>query len=129
HTIVAGVRYQTASADTTSDFSIRSTFMGVHTNHFPQDIQDSDLNRISLYGYHTWTVVEPLQITAGLTYDRLHYPRNRDPQPITAEEKTDYWLSPKAGFIWTPFRDTHVRGAYTRSLGGVFFDTSVRLEP
>ena len=31
--------------------------------------------------------------------------------------------------IWTPLKDTTVRGAYTRSLGGVFFDNSLRLEP
>jgi hypothetical protein len=38
-------------------------------------------------------------------------------------------VSPKVGFLWTPWKDTHFRGAYTRSLGGLFFDTSVRLEP
>src|SRR5439155_9681737 len=38
-------------------------------------------------------------------------------------------LSPKAGAIWTPWRDTTVRAAYTRSLGGVSFDQSFQLEP
>jgi len=38
-------------------------------------------------------------------------------------------FSPKAGFIWSPDKMTSVRGAYTRSLGGLFYDQSVRLEP
>src|SRR4029077_5741990 len=33
------------------------------------------------------------------------------------------------GLVWSPARDTHFRATYTRSLGGVFYDTSVRLEP
>src|SRR6185436_7971731 len=38
-------------------------------------------------------------------------------------------VSPKAGFLWTLAKGTELRGIYTRSLGGVFYDTSVRLEP
>src|SRR5206468_2522624 len=36
---------------------------------------------------------------------------------------------PKFGILITPWKNTHLRAAYTRSLGGVFFDTSLRLEP
>src|SRR5262249_16471181 len=52
-----------------------------------------------------------------------------DTSPITDRQDTKDQVSPKAGVIWSPFPDTHLRGVYTRSLGGVFFDTSVRLEP
>jgi hypothetical protein len=38
-------------------------------------------------------------------------------------------IAPKAGIIWTPWADTHLRAYYTRSIGGVYFDNSVRLEP
>src|SRR4029077_7394149 len=38
-------------------------------------------------------------------------------------------ISPKAGVIWNPAGNLFVRGAYTRSLGGVSFDESVGLEP
>ncbi len=31
--------------------------------------------------------------------------------------------------VWAPRQGTTFRGAYTRSLGGLFYDTSVRLEP
>ena len=33
------------------------------------------------------------------------------------------------GILWTPWRGGSWRAAYTRSLGGLFFDNSVRLEP
>jgi outer membrane receptor protein involved in Fe transport len=73
--------------------------------------------------------VDQLQLTAGVSYDRLHYPVGIDTPPITSQEKNIDQISPKAGVIWTPLPDTHLRFAYTRSLGGVFYDTSVRLEP
>ena len=64
-----------------------------------------------------------------MAYDRLHFPRDIDTQPITgAEADTDH-VSPKAGIIWSPTPETHLRAAYTRSLGGAFIDSSVRLEP
>jgi hypothetical protein len=31
--------------------------------------------------------------------------------------------------MWSPWKETNLRFAYSRSLGGVFFDQSVRLEP
>ncbi len=59
----------------------------------------------------------------------MHFPRNIDTAPITSAEGTRDQVSPKAGLLWTPAKDTYLRFAYTRSLGGVFFDQSVRLEP
>jgi outer membrane receptor protein involved in Fe transport len=38
-------------------------------------------------------------------------------------------FSPKAGFIWTPFERTTIRGGYARYLGGVTFEQSFMLEP
>jgi hypothetical protein len=38
-------------------------------------------------------------------------------------------LAPKAAIEFEPWRGGHLRGAYTRSLGGLYFDNSVRLEP
>ena len=38
-------------------------------------------------------------------------------------------MSPKAGLEWSPGKETHLRSYYAQSLGGVFFDNSVRLEP
>jgi outer membrane receptor protein involved in Fe transport len=74
-------------------------------------------------------LIDPIWLTAGLSYDRLHYPVNVDSPPVSADETTTDRVSPKAGFIWTPWPETTLRGAYTRSLGGLFYDNSVRLEP
>jgi hypothetical protein len=38
-------------------------------------------------------------------------------------------VSPKAGVVWSPSKDTDFRGIYTKSLGGESLDSSVRLEP
>ena len=123
HTTIAGLRYQTARAETLD--SVVDTFN--QTVAMPN--VSSDLDRFSLYAYHQWQIIEPLHLTAGLSYDWLHYPRNIDTSPITGAEDETARLSPKAGLVWTPATDTHVRAAYTRSLGGVFFDNSFRLEP
>ena len=127
NTLVAGIRYQTAGIDTKVDLkSIDLINNAVYP--FPQT-QENDLNRASIYAYDSFQPWDWLLLSAGVTYDRLEYPLNVDVAPISNEENTEYRVSPKAGFVITPFRDTHLRGAYTRSLGGVFFDQSVRLEP
>jgi outer membrane receptor protein involved in Fe transport len=123
HTLVAGVRYQVGWSDTDSTLDRQLT--GVVAD---QDV-DTDLDRISVYAYENWRLLDSLLLTAGVSYDRLHFPRNIDTAPITDEEATKDRVSPKAGLLWSPLPDTHFRGIYSRSLGGVFFDTSVRLEP
>jgi hypothetical protein len=64
-----------------------------------------------------------------VSYERLHYPKNLIVAPISDDEGTEYQLSPKAGVLWTPREKANFRAAYTRSLGGAFFDNSIRLEP
>jgi Tfp pilus assembly protein PilF len=126
HTVIVGGRYQTASADTKSAVTERpipGLTIPINTE------ADADLDRVGVYAYEHWQVFEPLRLTAGLSYDRLHYPRNIDTSPITDTETTTDRVSPKAGILWTPYKDTHLRGFYSQSLGGVFFDNSVRLEP
>jgi hypothetical protein len=59
----------------------------------------------------------------------LRFPRDFRSPPVSSGQDSESQVSPKAGFTWTPTRDTTVRFAYTRSLGGVSFDQSVRLEP
>ncbi|MFT5470906.1 MAG: tetratricopeptide (TPR) repeat protein/outer membrane receptor protein involved in Fe transport [Verrucomicrobiales bacterium] len=90
---------------------------------------ENDFYRLSVYGYHTWQAVEPLTLTAGLSYDHIHFPQNFRNPPINGAEEGRTKLSPKAGVLWTPHRNTAVRFAYTRSLGGVSIDQSFRLEP
>ncbi|MCI0348974.1 MAG: TonB-dependent receptor [Acidobacteriales bacterium] len=123
HRIIAGGRYQLGWNDTATEMNRQLT--GTVTNQNTE----TDLSRASVYAYYQVQPVKALQLTAGLSYDHLHYPRNNDTLPVTDEEASADQVSPKVGVIYTPWRDTHVRGVYTRSLGGVYFDNSVRLEP
>src|SRR5207253_8456566 len=93
-----------------------------------QDIRP-DFERWTGYGYYNWRVVAPLLLSAGVAYDALRFPKNFRSAPLTPGENNEDQISPKAGFTLTPWRDAALRFAYTRSLGGVSFDQSVRLEP
>ena len=57
------------------------------------------------------------------------FPQNFRFSPISTGEQSESQVSPKVGLTLTPLKDNVVRFAYTRSLGGVSFDQSVRLEP
>ena len=66
---------------------------------------------------------------AGLSYDQLTFPRNVELPPILQGEDQRSVLGPKIGFTVEPWRGGWLHGAWTRSLGGLFFDNSIRLEP
>jgi outer membrane receptor protein involved in Fe transport len=70
-----------------------------------------------------------LRLTAGLSYDHLTFPANADLPPLTDAESHRSQFSPKAALDFAPWRGGHLRAAYSRSLGGLYFDNSVRLEP
>jgi outer membrane receptor protein involved in Fe transport len=128
NSLQVGGRFQEGTFFTTSDQSL--IFLG---QPIPQPLQDYDLDfqRLSLYAYdqcQIWSTV-PLRLVAGLSYDRITYPSDFRFPPISSGEDKQDQLSPKAGFIWTPTKDTTLRAAYTRSLGGASLDQSVRLEP
>ena len=116
HTIIAGGRYQNGRNETTA------------TAPTSQNIE-TDLERSSLYGYYHWQILEPLKLMAGVSYDHLDFPVNNDLPPFSSEQRTEEQVSPKAGFYYTPLKDTTLRGIYAQSLGGLFYDSSVRLEP
>ncbi|HKQ40074.1 MAG TPA: TonB-dependent receptor, partial [Verrucomicrobiae bacterium] len=117
HTMIAGARYQDGESDT------RSLALIV-----PQK-EKVGQRRVSGYGYYFWQPIDPLQLIGGLTYDYLEYPQNVSVPPISAEDRSKDQLSPKAGFYWMLHTNTILHGAFTRSLSGVYYDTSVRLEP
>src|SRR5439155_26499607 len=111
HTLIAGARYQTASADTSSRLTLPPlvtviiTPGGAQTNIQPRGLTNkpgTDLNRLSFYAYDHWQILESLRLIAGVTYDRLHYPRNIDTSPITSAETTTDLVSPKGGILWSP---------------------------
>lgn len=120
HTLIVGGRYQAGDIDTHSI---------VIRNLVNNQSAMLHLNRASAYAYYTYHVIDPLALTAGIVYDDVRYPANNDIPPISTKESETSRLSPKAGFRYTPLKDTTIRGVYSRSLGGVFYDTSVRLEP
>ncbi len=138
HTVIAGARFQSGEFMTRSGLSASSaTRVGNESVTLPfffstapvrQDFKN-DFQRLSVYAYDNWQILDPLLLTAGLSYDRLLFPENFRNAPIVATEQIHDQLSPKAGFLWTPADATTFRGSYTRSLGGVSFDQSVRLEP
>jgi outer membrane receptor protein involved in Fe transport len=87
------------------------------------------VERGNAYAYLTWRVFEPLRLIGGLSYDHLEYPRNADLPPLVGGTDSAEQLSPKLGLVFTPWERGQLRAAYTRSLGGLYFDNSVRLEP
>ncbi len=136
--VVLGIRYQTGTFDTESRLGASTpTSMGDETMTLPvqfstsalQQNPSSGFNRFSAYGYYNWQLFEPVVLSAGLAYDRLHFPENFRTAPLSDRENRNDQVSPKAGLIWTPTTKTTVRGSYTRSLGGVSIDQSFRLEP
>jgi Flp pilus assembly protein TadD len=126
NTLILGGRLQYGTFDNFNAISNRTDVFGPFTTTIENE---THLRRESVYAYDQWSPWRQLQLTVGVTYDRLDFPENNDTPPYTSTEGKEEKLSPKAGFIWTPEEKTHVRGAYTRSLGGVFFDNSRRLEP
>jgi Tfp pilus assembly protein PilF len=138
HSVIAGARAQTGRFDSRSALgastpaTLGNTTMSNSTQFSTAPFSGSgvtDVDRLGLYGYYFWKIIEPLQLNAGLSYDYLNYPENFRAPPLSNEQNSRDQISPKAGFTWTPRRDSAVRFAYTRSLGGVSFDQSVRLEP
>lgn len=134
HTLIGGARYQDGTTHTSTEEAKNAGFPPYFfppsfTEDFGTQSASGDLRRWNIYGYDQWQMFDPFWLTGGLTYDQLHYPINVNAPPISSEERTTSRISPKAGFVWTPADGTTFRGAYTRSLGGLFYDGSVRLEP
>jgi len=121
--LVLGGRYQYGEIDTTANLS--RVLTGVVT----AQTNETMLERKSLYAYYSLRPFEPLTLYAGGSYDNLRYPQNTDLPPIASRETSRDLLGPKAGLLLTPWERGLLRANYARSLGGVFFDNSVRLEP
>lgn len=130
HRLVLGGRYQSG------DFGGTSLLTPINrppaTSALPSAVNQpigAGLERATGYLYYSWDLVDRLQLTGGVTYDYLKSPINIDLPPVAGGERTLNQVSPKAGLIWSPRDDTHVRFAYTQSLGGVLADQSFRIEP
>lgn len=130
HLTIFGARYQNGTFHTKDELTLADPSLAPYFNNPPAlDDFTSDFERVSVYGYHTWEVIPRLRLTGGLSYDRLTYPSNFRLPPISSATTTREQWSPKAALVWSPREEVTVRGVYTRSLGGVSFDESFRLEP
>lgn len=127
-TLVAGGRYQAGWVEASNTLESQPPLSSGPSEFFSRRVETT-LDRVSVYGYENWQVLDSLQFTVGVSYDHLSYPRNVDTSPIQDGETSRDQFSPKAGVIWSVTKDTHLRAYYAQSLGGVFFDSSVRLEP
>lgn len=74
-------------------------------------------------------VWDDLRLDAGVGYASQKHPRNVDLPPFSGSSVREEDVSPRLGLTWAPGRQVLVQAAYGRSLGGVFFDPSLRLEP
>jgi hypothetical protein len=134
-TFILGGRYQNGHFDTRNKNTIipyvNDAGVILEPDNFNNPVQDfhSDFERLDLYSYLHWQVLDTLRLIGGVGYDRLTYPVNFRRAPISDQADTIDQVSPKAGFIFTPWKDTVLRAGYGRSLGGVSIDQSFRLEP
>ncbi len=122
HALIFGGRYQRGDVDTHSTLT---RLFGTTADQTASPY----LERLNGYGYYQWRPITAFRFTAGLSYDQLTYPRNVDLPPVLGDEARRSLLGPKVGFTAEPWRGGWLHFAWTRSLGGLFFDNSIRLEP
>jgi len=131
HNTIVGARFQAGDFDTQNRATVSSDspIFDLFQPGIPSQQFTTDFERVNFYGYHYWDILDSLQLIGGVSYDRLTFPENFRSGPISDREETTDRVSPKAGFIWKPGRDTTVRAGYSRALGGASFDQSFQLEP
>jgi len=142
HTDILGLRYQQGEFATDSSLAASTAVrLGDTTTFFPPfppitfatpataQSQTTSFDRFSAYYYHHWQILEPLRLVGGVSYDQVGYPDNYLFPPVLATDSRRERLSPKAGLVWTPDARTTIRFGFARSLNGVSFDQSFRLEP
>ncbi len=126
--LVIGGRWQSGTVDTRS--TLEQDFIGagflIYSN---RQAVSTRLERGDAYAYYTAQLFDSLRLIGGVTYDHLKFPGDTDLPPLSGAEATRDLVSPKAGLLFAPWKNGLLRATYTRSLGGLFFDNSVRLEP
>jgi len=142
HTSILGARFQRAAFDTTSQLSASTaTRIGDEAGLIPPfppitfatpataQASTTDFERLSLYAYQQYEVVENVRLIGGVTFDQTKVPDNHLFPPVSGTEHTDRHLSPKAGLVWTPGERTTARFGFARAVSGASFDQSFRIEP
>jgi hypothetical protein len=126
HTDIFGTRYQNGSFQANALLNEPPSFLG---NYSSSSSANDSFQRFSAYEYHHWNLFDGLTLIGGLAYDTEEYPLDYRRPPLNSEENWRSRWSPKAALIWSPAPDLDVRLAFSRALGGVSYDESVRLEP
>ncbi|MFN0069246.1 MAG: TonB-dependent receptor domain-containing protein, partial [Limisphaerales bacterium] len=121
--VIAGARYQRGEAE--NDV----TMAGPLPPPLADGTVTSDLERGGGYALGQFRPAEWLRLDAGIGYDAARFPRNADLPPFDGAEETRGEFTPRAGLTLAPAHGPLVQAAYGRSLGGLFFDPSLRLEP
>jgi Flp pilus assembly protein TadD len=136
HTLVAGGRAQFGTVNATSrealsPLAFPPLFFGTANPalSFARESASAGLDRFSLFAYDYWQIVDPLRLVGGVSYDTLSFPNNADIPPLATGSRNRDALSPKVALIWDVTQTAQLRAIYARSLGGSYYDTSVRLEP
>jgi Tfp pilus assembly protein PilF len=121
YSLVVGGRWQSGNVDSHA----------TQTRILPATDQNvsSDLQRQNAYAYGSWQVFDPLRLIAGVSYDHVTFPNNVDLPPLSTGDSSRDLVSPKAGLVFEPWKGGLLRASYTKSLGGLYFDNSVRIEP
>jgi hypothetical protein len=123
YSLIVGGRFQSGAVE--SDARLNRNLSGTVTD---QSI-DGSLERGNVYAHGSWQIAEPLRLIAGVSYDRISFPENADFAPLSGRDTTHDLVAPKVGLEFAPWHRGLLRASYTRSLGGLFFDNSIRLEP
>lgn len=91
--------------------------------------QQGSMERADVYALGHWNVLESLRLSAGLAYERISFPSNLDQPPLDEGTSERSSVVPRAGLRWDVWKGGAVRGSFSQSLGGLYFDDAVRLQP
>jgi tetratricopeptide (TPR) repeat protein len=126
-TLSVGARYQAGSIMAEDLMNNPQPVSFLVSNSYINVTKES-YERVTAYGYLTLKPFEQLRLIGGIAYDQEEFPANFRHPPVTHGEDDHSQVGPKAGFVWAPLTQSTIRGAYSRSLGGVSIDESYRLE-
>jgi Tfp pilus assembly protein PilF len=123
HSLILGSRLQLGDVDQMA--TLRRDLTGIVDSHR----STPDMQRANAYAYYSWDITDRIKLIGGLAYDHLESPINTDLAPISQRTDSRDLIAPKIGITFEPWDRGEFRAAYTQTLGGLFFDNSVRLEP
>ncbi|MDB6059831.1 MAG: TonB-dependent receptor [Verrucomicrobiales bacterium] len=125
--LIVGGRFQ--SADLGARGMLNPDAGGPLVTSFNKQNADGSLHRENAYVYYSFKPFDSLRLIGGGSYDHISFPENLDLPPLSSRETSRDLFAPKAGLLFNPWQRGQFRAAYSQSLGGLYFDNSVRLEP